>query len=426
MWEGEGEDDAMTIARERRTMMREAEPADRVLAIRQGLDDGIGIELFEMSGCGFQMRGVRAACLHAVDDHAAGRGEAAGLVAHIEDERVGNAEAANPQGDNEPAEDERFHQQEDANGSADVTHGCSSYRPNRICAESLVDDENPLFFRASNSAIRLSSVMRIRIGYDLAFDVPATTALVMMLYVHPDRVADLEQPDRISITPHVPIEDFTDNFGNRCARIVAPAGRLELRADTIIRDTGLGDARGVNLVQHKPEELLTHVLPFLLASRYCEVDRFQDIAWELFGEVPEGWPRVQAISDWVHNHLHFGYKFARPTKTAWDAYVEKTGVCRDFMHLAVTLTRCMNIPARYATGYLGDIGVPPDPAPMDFSAFYEVYLSGQWWPMDARHNVPRQGRIAMGFGRDAVDVALTTSFGSTQLKKFVVISEELK
>jgi transglutaminase-like putative cysteine protease len=163
----------------------------------------------------------------------------------------------------------------------------------------------------------------------------------------------------------------------------------------------------------------------LLGSRYCEVDRFTDLAWKMFGSVPEGWPRVKAVCDWVHENVKFGYEFARSTKTAWEVYTERNGVCRDFMHLAITFLRNMNIPARYATGYLGDIGVPPAPDPMDFSAFFEVYLGGRWWPVDARHNVPRQGRILMARGRDAVDVALATSFGPHTLTKFSVVTDEI-
>ena len=164
---------------------------------------------------------------------------------------------------------------------------------------------------------------------------------------------------------------------------------------------------------------------FLLPSRYCEIDRMMDVAWSLFKETAPGWARVQAICDYVHNHLTFGYQFAGPTKSAHDVHAERRGVCRDFAHLAVTLSRCMNIPARYCTGYLGDIGVPPDPAPMDFSAWFEVYLSGHWYTFDARHNTPRIGRILMARGRDAADVPLSTSFGPTTLDLFKVHTEEI-
>jgi transglutaminase-like putative cysteine protease len=267
--------------------------------------------------------------------------------------------------------------------------------------------------------------MRIRIGYDLAFAVPAPTPLLALLFTHPSRGSTLLAPDELRVEPAVPVEEFLDPFGNRCARLVAPTGKLRLFNDTLVTDSGLPDPVHPEAVQHAVEDLPAEVLQFLLASRYCEVDRLTDIAWELFGETPPGWPRVQAVCDWVHKHIEFGYAFARPTKTAFDAYLERKGVCRDFTHLAVTLCRCLNIPARYATGYLGDIGVPPAPFPMDFSAWFEVYLGGAWHTFDARHNMPRIGRVLMAHGRDAVDVALTTSFGPTTLEQFKVWTEEV-
>ena len=164
---------------------------------------------------------------------------------------------------------------------------------------------------------------------------------------------------------------------------------------------------------------------YLLGSRYCETDRLSNTAWSLFGRVPKGWPLANAICDYVHDRIIFDYAHASPTKTAWDVHNERRGVCRDFAHLAVTLCRCMNIPARYCTGYLGDIGVPPDNAPMDFSAWFEVYLGGEWHTVDARHNVPRIGRILVARGRDAADVAISTTFGPNTLSKFRVITEEI-
>jgi transglutaminase-like putative cysteine protease len=268
--------------------------------------------------------------------------------------------------------------------------------------------------------------MLIRIGYDLEFESPTATPMILLLYVHPERAADLKRPERLITEPDVPVHDYIDVFGNRCARLMSPAGRFRVCADELIYDDGHPDQHSVHAIQHPLEELPPQTLPFLLASRYCEVDRFMTLAWQMFGHVPPGWARVKAVCDWVHENVKFGYQFARPTKTAWDVYTERTGVCRDFMHLSITLLRCLNVPARYATGYLGDIGVPPAPEPMDFSAFFEVYLSNRWWPMDARHNVARQGRILMARGRDAVDVALTTSFGPNKLTKFVVVTEEVK
>lgn len=267
--------------------------------------------------------------------------------------------------------------------------------------------------------------MRIRIGFDLVFGISTPTPMLLMLYVHPSRQWDVEGPERLNLEPAVPLLDFTDVYGNRGTRIVAPPGDLSIRHDTVIRDTGEPDATGENALQHPIDQLPPEVLPYLFASRYCEVDRMADIAWSLFANTPLGWPRVVAVRDWVHNHVTFGYEHARRTKTAYDVYVERAGVCRDFQHLSITLLRALNVPARYVTGYLGDIGIPFNPAPMDFSAWFEVYLGGRWWSCDARHNHPRIGRILMATGRDATDVALTTSFGPTTLKQFLVTTQEL-
>lgn len=262
--------------------------------------------------------------------------------------------------------------------------------------------------------------MYIRLGYELVFDVPSSVPMMLLLYTHPSRSADLRTPDDLQITPGVEVSDFTDSFGNRVARIMASPGKLRLFNDLIIEDSGQPDPQQLDAVQHPVEDLPPDTLQFLLGSRYCEVDKLSDIAWNLFGHTPPGWERVQAICTWVHNHVTFGYQYARSTKTACDVYDERKGVCRDFQHLAITFCRCLNIPARYATGYLGDIGVPVSPNPMDFSAWFEVYLGGKWWTWDARHNKPRIGRVLMATGRDAVDVALTTSFGAARLEKFVV------
>lgn len=267
--------------------------------------------------------------------------------------------------------------------------------------------------------------MLIKIGYDLEFQLAAPTPMILLLYVHPERTGDLRQLERMIPEPHVSVRDFIDNFGNRCARVVAPAGTFKVHSEQVIFDNGLPEVQDPNAIQHPLQDLPADTLQFLLASRYCEVDRFTALAWQLFGNVPEGWQRVKAVCDWVHENVIFGYGFARSTKTAWDVYTERNGVCRDFMHLAITFLRALNIPARYATGYLGDIGVPAAPDPMDFSAFFEVYLSHKWWPVDARHNVPRIGRILVARGRDAVDVALATSFGPHTLTKFHVTTEEV-
>ncbi len=267
--------------------------------------------------------------------------------------------------------------------------------------------------------------MHIKIGFDLIFDVVFPSPMLLMLYVHPSRQKDLLGPEKLSFSPGVNVSHFTDTFGNKVGRILAPAGEFRISNVAEIRDPGEPDVAGYGAEQLLIDQLPADVMQYLLASRYCEVDKMMDIAWGLFSNTQPGWPRVQAIMDWVHHRIKFGYAHARSTKTAYDAYVEQQGVCRDYMHLSITLLRAMNIPARYATGYLGDIGVPKDPNPMDFSAWFEVYLGGRWWTCDARHNKPRVGRILMAIGRDATDVALTTTYGNTKLKKFHVVTDEL-
>lgn len=269
--------------------------------------------------------------------------------------------------------------------------------------------------------------MRIRLGFELIFDVPAgPVPMMLMLYVHPEQAGVLERPEWLRTDPVVDLRSFIDGFGNRAARIVAPPGKLRLTYDNVAVDSGEPEPSIDGTVLHPVEELPDAVLPFLLASRYCEVDRMSAMAWDLFGKTPPTWERVKSIVDWAHDRIEFGYPYASPTMGAHEACEKGKGVCRDYMHLAITMLRAMNVPARYATGYLGDIGVPPNPAPMDFSAYLEVYLSGRWWAMDARHNTRRIGRIKQAHGRDAVDVALTTSFGPTKLEKFLVWTDELK
>src|SRR4051794_36219127 len=267
--------------------------------------------------------------------------------------------------------------------------------------------------------------MQIRLGYNIELDISQPMAVVTVLNVHPSRTRDLLEPDEVHILPHVQSRTFTDTFGNRCVQFRAPQGTLRLSNSTLIEDSGDPDPVPVDAPQIPIERLPADVVQFLLGSRYCEVDRLSGLAWQLFGNTPEGWPRVQAILDWVHSEVTFGYQFARPTKTALDVSVEKQGVCRDFQHLAITLCRAMHVPARYATGYLGDIRIPPIPGPMDFSAWFEVYLGGRWWTCDARHHKPRIGRVLMATGRDAADVAITTTFGRSWLRKFEVVSYEV-
>ena len=267
--------------------------------------------------------------------------------------------------------------------------------------------------------------MFIRIGYDLLFEFAAPTPMLLMLNTHPSEAHRLQGPDRPLTEPEVPLTEFVDGFGNRCHRLTAPAGPLRLRNNTTVADSELPDRQvPADTAQYPVDRLPDECLPFLLASRYCEVAEMLPVAWDLFGAAPPGWARVQAVCDWVHEHVEFGYRYARPSKTALDVFHERRGVCRDFTHLAVTFCRCMNIPARYCNGYLGDIGVPPDPAPMDFNAWFEAYIGGQWHTFDARHNEPRIGRVLMTRGRDAVDIAMTTAFGANTLKQFLVLTEE--
>ncbi len=267
--------------------------------------------------------------------------------------------------------------------------------------------------------------MLIRLGYDIEFYLPYPTPIVALLDVHPSRIPDLREPDQLKVEPEVPVERYVDSFGNHCSRFLAPAGIVRLYNSTLIEDSGLPDVQAPEARQHPVEELPSEVLRFLMGSRYCETDLLSQVASELFGHTAPGWGRVQAICDWVYQKVEFGYAYARPTKTALDVYLDRTGVCRDFQHLAITFCRCMNIPARYVAGYLGDIGIVLPPSPMDFSAWFEVYLGGRWHVFDARHNHPRIGRIPLAVGRDAADTAISTHFGPATLKQFDVITDEV-
>lgn len=268
--------------------------------------------------------------------------------------------------------------------------------------------------------------MLIRVGYEIAFRFPQPTAMVVLLYVHPSRCSTIQSPERFEVEPRVPISEFVDSFGNRCGRLFVPAGRLVLRNEAIVEDSGQPDPQAWNAPQHNVQELPNDALLFLLASRYCEVDsELKDMAGNLFNATPPGWPRVQSICNFVYQHIRFDYQQARANRTAVETFRERTGVCRDYTHLAITLCRCMNIPARYCTGYLGDIGVPPSSDAMDFSAWFEAYLGGTWYTFDPRNNVPRIGRVLMARGRDAADAALTTTFGVNQLESFKVWANEV-
>ncbi len=268
--------------------------------------------------------------------------------------------------------------------------------------------------------------MLIRAGYDISIQCDSETPLMALLSVHPSRAQDLRTPAIITSSGVAPVVGSIDEFGNLRTRTVAPAGILNLSTNFVIQDSGLPDEVAPWAGEVPVAQLPDEALRFLLGSRYCETDRLSDLAWSLFGTTPRGWSRVQAIVDYVHRRLTFGYQFARATRTAFEAHEERVGVCRDFAHLAVALCRCMNIPARYATGYLGDIAVPAVDAPMDFSAWFEVYLGGRWFTLDARHNKPRVGRILMARGRDAADCAITTTFGQSTLVGFKVVTEEAR
>lgn len=268
--------------------------------------------------------------------------------------------------------------------------------------------------------------MKIRAGFTLGYECPQPTSMLLVLNIHPSRRIDLLTDQILTFDRPIEAWGYTDSFGNACTRIVAPPGLTTISSEFEIYDSGQPDLVPVNAIQHDINDLPDDVLVFLLGSRYCDTDRLSDFAWAQFSATPPGWPRIAAILDFVHNHITFDYQKADVLRTAHGGFTDKTGVCRDFAHLAITLCRCMNIPARYCTGYLGDIGVPFNPDPMDFNAWFEVYLGGHWHTVDARHNTPRIGRILMATGRDATDVAISTSFGPSVLSRFEVHTEEVR
>jgi transglutaminase-like putative cysteine protease len=267
--------------------------------------------------------------------------------------------------------------------------------------------------------------MKIRVGYELVYELPQPTPMVLTLNVHYSRASDLVRPDHMITNPSVPVHSYRDSFGNWCNRLVAPKGTFVVSADAVVNDSGLPEPTARWAVQLPVESLPQEALVFLLGSRYCETDRLSEIAWKLFGTGPTGWDRVQAVCDFVHRHIKFGYEHASPTKTAFEVYNNPLGVCRDYAHLAVAFCRCLNIPARYCTGYLGDIGMPPPYATMDFAGWFEAFLGGQWYTFDARNNEPRIGRVLIARGRDAADVAISTTFGPNTLKRFFVRTDEV-
>lgn len=267
--------------------------------------------------------------------------------------------------------------------------------------------------------------MKIRAGFHIGYHCKHETPMLLVLNIHPSRRVDLLTEQALAFDRPIEAWSYVDGFGNSCSRITAPPGLTTISTEFEIYDNGLPDPVPEDALQHAIDDLPDDVLVYLLGSRYCDTDRLTDFAWKTFFKTAPGWPRIRAILDFTHKRIAFDYRKADPLRTAFGGYTDRTGVCRDFAHLAITLCRCMNIPARYCTGYLGDIGVPRDPNPMDFSAWFEVYLSGRWYTADARHNTPRIGRILMATGRDATDVAMSTAFGPAVLKRFEVITEEM-
>jgi transglutaminase-like putative cysteine protease len=267
--------------------------------------------------------------------------------------------------------------------------------------------------------------MLIRYGYEMTFECPTPTPMVCQLDVHPSRAIAVRSELPFEASPFVESRLYADVFGNRCRRFTAPQGLLTIGGHGVIEDSGAPDPVDPSAAEIAVAELPDDTLVYLVGSRYVETDRLSQLAWDMFANTAPGWARVQAICDFVNRHIAFGYQHARSTRTAYEAYQERTGVCRDFAHLAIAFCRCMNIPARYVNGYLGDIGVPPDPAPMDFSAWFEAFIGGRWHTFDARHNEPRIGRILIARGRDAADIPLVNSFGPHLLKSFRVWTDEM-
>jgi len=264
--------------------------------------------------------------------------------------------------------------------------------------------------------------VKIEAGYDIVFNCGQEVPIVLMLSVHPSRQPDLLTEHRLELSPRIKSRDYLDAFGNVCTRLVAPPGLLKIRNRFVIADSGLPDEVALHAEQWEIDRLPNETLVYLLGSTYCDVQKLSDLAWSRFSHIDGGWQRVQAICDYVHDRIEFGYHHARSDRTASEGHEERIGVCRDFAHLGIALCRCMNIPARYCTGYLGDIGVPRDSTSMDFSAWFEVFIGGKWYTFDARHNRPRIGRILIARGRDAADVAISTTFSSAQLTEFSVVT----
>ncbi len=266
--------------------------------------------------------------------------------------------------------------------------------------------------------------MKLAVGYEFIYQFPQPTPLALMLNIHASRANDIIVADMMTTNPAVPLTFHTDSFGNRFARLVAPMGRFRLASAATLHNPDAADPVVPDAIQHAVEDLPDDTLPFLLGSRYCETDELTPIAWQLFGATQPGWARVQAVCDFVHRRIKFDYMQARATRTALQAYHEQVGVCRDYAHLGVTLCRALNIPARYCTGYLSDIGEALPYPPGDFAGWFEAYLGGNWHTFDPRNNKPRYGRVLMAYGRDAADVAMCNIFGPSTLENFTVWTHE--
>jgi transglutaminase-like putative cysteine protease len=267
--------------------------------------------------------------------------------------------------------------------------------------------------------------MKLNVGCEFHYTFTQETPAMLALNVHYSRASDLIAPDHVSVTPSVPLRAYRDGFGNWCIRLLAPAGKVTFAARAQVNDSGAPDPCRRNAGQVPVQDLPDEAIVFLMPSRFCDSDNLQDLAWSLFGGTAPGWPRVQAVCDYVHNRIVFGYEFARPTRNASQAYQECQGVCRDYAHLAVAFCRALNIPARYCTGYLGDVGTEPPYPPGDFAAWFEAYLDGEWSTFDPRNNTPRIGRVLVARGRDAADVPMVTTFGPSTLDAFTVWCDEI-
>ncbi len=266
--------------------------------------------------------------------------------------------------------------------------------------------------------------MHIRVGCEFRYEATWPTPTVMQVQSHPDGAHQVLH-EEWQTTPDLPMNVYRDIYGNLCQRLMLVPGENVLRYDATVAVTDGYDEINTDAVQMPVEELPGEVLLYTLPSRFCLSDLLSDAAWQLFGQTKPGWERVQTISDWVHNNIRFQYGTSTQITTALDVYEQRVGVCRDFTHLAITFCRALNIPTRYVFGYIPDIGVPPPDEPMDFCAWMEVYLSGRWWTFDPRNNTPRMGRVLIGRGRDALDVAMVTTYGGPTLREMIVWADEV-